>query len=101
MPKLDSEKTRRQLTSKLGCKEDHGRDHIWFTLYDQDGTVLSRTRISHRPRHDISGILVSKMSKQLKLGNSANLTGLIDCSKTRDECLQIIRSASYYTERLE
>jgi len=95
MAKLDSEKTRRQLTSKLGCKENPGRDHIWFTLYDQDGTVLSRTRISHRPRHDISDTLVSKMSKQLKLGTSGNLTGLVDCSKTREECLQIIRAASY------
>ncbi len=94
MARLDSEETRRQLTRKLGCKcEDKGRDHVWFTLYDADGTILSRTCISHGPRHDITDTLISKMAKQLKLGKP-DLIGLVDCSKTKDECLRIIRGAS-------
>lgn len=92
---LDSEKTRRQLTTKLGCEEDPGKRHIFFTLRDTDGTVLGRTKISHGPRHDIGDRIVCLMARQLRLGTSGNLAGLVDCSKTQQECLTIIRAASY------
>jgi len=95
MAKLDSEETRKQLTGKLGCKEDRKKDHIVFVLRDKDGTILGRTKISHGPRYDIRDTLISYMAKQLRLGISGNLVGLVDCTKNKDECLRIIRSASY------
>jgi len=95
MAKLDSEETRKKLTGKLGCEENTQKDHIWFTLRDQDGTILGRTKISHGPRHDIGDTLISLMAKQLRLGSANNLKGLVDCSKTREECEEIIRSSSY------
>jgi hypothetical protein len=94
MAKIDSEETRKQLIGKLGCKEDRTKDHICFTLEDQDGTILGNTKISHGPRHDIGDSLIKMMSRQLRLGTSANLKGLVDCTKTRDECLKIIRALS-------
>jgi hypothetical protein len=95
MAKLDSEETRRQLTTKLGCKPDPTKDHIFFVLRDTDGTVLGRTKISHGPRHDIPHAIVSLMAKQLRLGSSGNLVGLVNCTKDQQECLTIIRAASY------
>lgn len=95
MPILDSEETRRQLTTKLGCEEDPGKRHIVFTLRDTNGTILARTHISHGPRHDIGNSIVCLMAKQLRLGTSGNLVGMVDCTKTRQECLAIIRAASY------
>lgn len=95
MATLDSEETRRQLKTKLRCEEDVGKDHIVFTLRDMDGTILARTRISHGPRHDIGDSLVCRMARQLRLGTSGNLVGMVDCTKTQQECLAIIRAASY------
>ena len=92
---LDSQETQRQLVVKLGCKPDSGKDHIYFVLRDTDGTVLGRTKISHGPRHDIGDRLVCLMAKQLRLGTSGNLVGLVGCSKTQQECLAIIRAPSY------
>jgi molybdopterin-binding protein len=91
---LDSEKTKKALLSKLGCEPDDQKDHFWFILKDTDGKVLSRTCISHGPRHDIGPKIISKMAKQLKLEQSSNLVALIDCTKSRDECIEIIRAAS-------
>lgn len=91
---LDSEKTTKVLVGKLGCEPDIARDHIWFTLKDTDGKFLSRTCICHGPRHDIGPKIVSKMAKQLKLEQSSNLVDLVACTKSRDECIEIIRAAS-------
>ena len=91
---LDSEETRRQLRTKLGCHEDIGKDHILFILRDTNGTILGRTKISHGPRHDIGDRLVCLMARQLRLGTSGNLVGMVACSKTQQECLKIIRAAS-------
>ena len=90
---LDSQKTGRVLVSKLGCEPDIAKDHVWFTLKDTDGRVLSRTCISHGPRHDIGPRIVSKMAKQLKLEQSSNLVALVDCTKSKDECIEIIRAS--------
>ncbi len=95
MAKLDSEETRKRLTGKLGCQEDPKKDHIWFVLCDQDGTILGKTKISHGPRHDIGDHLLSLMARQLRLGTSGNLVGLVNCTKSQGECLAIIRAASY------
>lgn len=94
MATLDSEKTIRVLVGKLGCESNRAKDHLWFTLKDTDGRVLSRTCISHGPRHNIGPNIVSKMAKQLKLEQSSNLVALVGCTKSRDECINIIRSAS-------
>lgn len=93
MAALDSEEVKRILLSKLGCEPDNKRDHFWFVLKDEDGTLLARTCISHGPRHDIGPKLVTKMARQLKLQTAGLLIELVACTKTKEECLAVIRSA--------
>jgi hypothetical protein len=94
MATIDSQETRKQLTGKLGCEENLTRKHISFALRDENGKYLGCTHISHGPRHDIGDTILSKMAKQLRLGTAANLVALVDCSKNKQECLEIIRSYS-------
>jgi hypothetical protein len=94
MAALDSEETRRELTRKLGCQEVREGRHIRFILYDDDGTILTRTHISHRPRHTLPDNLVSRMARQIGLGKASNLVGLVDCSKSGEECLRLVREAA-------
>jgi hypothetical protein len=90
---LDSETIRSALVNKMGCKEEPDKDHIWFTLYDGE-TVLARTKISHGPRHDIGDDLILLMKRQMRLGTSKNFVGMVSCSISKDDCLEIIRSSS-------
>lgn len=92
MASLDSEEVRKALTSKLRCEEQRDGDHVRFVLRDSDGKILSRTKISHGPRHTIGNTLIHKMARQIQLGTSANFVGLVACTKTREECLAVIHS---------
>ena len=72
MATLDSEETRRQLTTKLrmrgGC---WASDHIVFTLRDTDGTLLGENPGFPTVRDTIYGdyVLVRRMARQLRLGS--------------------------------
>jgi hypothetical protein len=94
MAVLDSEITKKALLTKLGCEPDNQKDHFWFILRGADGEVLSRTCISHGPRHDLGPKIISKMARQLKLQQSFLLVALVDCTKDKAECIEIIRAAS-------
>ena len=94
MASLESDKVRRALASKLGCKEENAKDHIWFLLRDEKGKLLSKTKISHGPKHRIGDTLIGKMTRQIMLGTSSNFVSLVNCTKTREECLAIIKSSA-------
>jgi len=94
MPCLDSDKVKQQLVKKLGCSEQTGRDHYWYILQDTDGKIISRTKISLGPKHEIGPKLASMMARQIGLVTAANLAGMVDCSKSKEECLEVIRSHS-------
>jgi hypothetical protein len=88
---LDSDKIKQQLKDKLQCEEIR-KDHYWYILKDDDGKILSRTKISFGAKHTIGPKLLSLMARQLRLVTAANLAGMVNCKKSRVECLDIIRS---------
>lgn len=94
MAVVDSENAQKALMRKLGCNEHPEGDHIRYVLRDETGTILSSTYISHGSRHDIRDGLISKMAKQLRLGTSANFVGMVNCSKSKEECIEIIKALS-------
>jgi len=94
MPSLDSDKVQHELKSKLGCKEETGKDHYWYLLEDENGRLISKTKISLGPKHIIGDSLITKMSRQIRLVTAANFVGMVKCTRSREECLAIIRSQS-------
>ena len=93
MASLDSEEVKKALKNKLGCTEEKDGDHLRYSLWD-DGILLSRTKISHGSRHTIGDTLVSKMTRQIKLGTNGNFVGMVQCSLSKEKCLEIIRAAT-------
>jgi hypothetical protein len=93
MASLDSDKVSSALREKMGCVEERGNDHIRYVLWEGD-KILSRTKISHGPKHTIGDVLISKMSRQLRVGTSANFVAMVQCTKSKQECLAIIRAAT-------
>jgi hypothetical protein len=93
MASLDSDEVIRALKIKLGCREDVGRDHIRYELWDGE-MLLSRTKVSHGAKHTIGESLINKMARQIGLGTNSNFVGLVKCSKSKDECLKIVRESN-------
>jgi len=94
MASLDSDKVQAALKTKLKCSEEKG-DHYWYTLYDDDGkTVLGRTMISHGKKHSLGSSLIHSMTRQLRLGTSANFVAMVQCTKSREDCLTVIKDLS-------
>jgi hypothetical protein len=94
MASLDSDKVRQELKTKLGCREQTGKDHYWYILEDQNGKLISRTKVSLGAKHTIGDILISKMSRQIRLGTIANFVAMVNCTKSREDCLSVINSLS-------
>ncbi len=93
MASLDSDKVKGALKQKMGCVEEREHDHIRYVLMDGD-RILCRTKVSHGPKHTIGEVLIAKMARQFKLGTSANFVAMVQCTKSREECLAIIRAAT-------
>jgi hypothetical protein len=94
MAALDSDKVRQELQTKLGCKEETGKDHYWYRLKDEKGTLISSTKVSLGPKHTIGDTLITKMTRQILLGTAANFVAMVNCTKSREECLAVILSLS-------
>jgi hypothetical protein len=88
---LDSDKVRQQLVGKLGCREETGKDHYWYVL-EENGKIISKTKVSLGSKHSIGDTLISKMTRQIRLGTAANFVGMVSCTKSRNECLEVIRT---------
>ena len=93
MAALDSDKVSTALKEKMGCVEERGTDHIRYILWDGD-KILCRTKISHGPKHTIGPTLIARMAQQFRLGTSTNFIAMVQCTKSKEECLAIIRAAT-------
>jgi hypothetical protein len=89
---LDSDKVREQLKNKLGCIEETGKDHYWYVLYDEKGTILSRTKVSLGPKHALGPTLIGLMTRQIRLLKKSNFIEMVSCSLSKEQCLEIIKS---------
>ena len=96
MPALDSNDVRSALKNKLGCQEQ-STDHYRDILYDEAGRILATTKVSHGPKHTIGDNLIPKMARQIKLGTTANFVALVRCTKSREDCLAVIKAISSQT----
>jgi len=90
VPSLDSDEVAKVLLDKMGAKTEN-KSHKFFYIYDDDGTRVAQTWISHGSRHSIDGSLLTLMARQLRLDVSRNLVKLVDCTLSRDEALAIIK----------
>jgi hypothetical protein len=93
MAALDSEDVKKAPKTKMGCVEEVGRDHIRYSLWEGE-TLLSRTKISHGPRHTIGDVLINRMTHQFKLGTNRNFIDVVSCAKDRTACLAVIKAAT-------
>jgi len=94
MASLESDKVRSALTSKMKCSEQSS-DHYRYILFDEDGkTILATTMVSHGGKHTIGDTLIPKMARQMKLGTSANFVGMVQCTKSREDCIAIIKATN-------
>jgi hypothetical protein len=94
MATLESDKVAAALVTKLKCESTVDGDHVRFILKDEDGRILSRTKISHGRKHTIDDNLITQMTKQIRLGTSKNFVEFVQCTKSGEECLKIIKSLS-------
>jgi hypothetical protein len=89
---LDSDKVRHQLKNKLGCEEETGKDHYWYLVRDDAGKLLSKTKVSLGAKHDIGPVLIALMTRQLRLGKASTFVGMVECTKSKADCIEIIKT---------
>lgn len=75
-------KVRQALISKLQAKEEY-RTHFTYRVFDDDGTFLGETYISHGET-EIGDPLFGQMAKQLKISKPL-WRGIVRCPKGRTE----------------
>jgi hypothetical protein len=90
MPSLIVGDLVRCLTGKLQAAESPGRRHRTFEVFQSDGTLVARTRVSHgwRGGEQLGDDMVSVIRRQLNLSTGQQLTDLVSCVMSRDDYLQ-------------
>jgi hypothetical protein len=91
MPSINAGDLATCLLRKLQASESGGR-HRTFEIYDDDGRLVARTWMSHgwKGNTPISAKLIGIVGKQLHLTKSADLAGLVSCTLTREQYLELI-----------
>ncbi len=77
-------KVRGALISKLQAEEEY-RTHLTYRVFNDDGTFLGETYISHGET-EIGDPLLGQMARELNI-SLALWRGIIRCPKGRDEYL--------------
>jgi hypothetical protein len=72
---------------KLEAEEDESRRHLTYKVYDDSGTFLGETYISHSAK-EIDDNLLGPMARQLKITLSL-WKKIIGCSKNRSEYIRM------------
>ena len=78
-------KVKSALISKLQAEEEY-RTHFTYRVFDDDGTFLGETYISHGET-EIGDPLVGQMARELNIGQSL-WRAIIHCPKGRVEYIQ-------------
>jgi hypothetical protein len=68
-------------------------DHKWFEFFLEDGTYVTRTKMSHNGQ-DIGDDLISKMSHQCKVSSSF-FKEFAKCKKSKDEYISELKKKKY------
>ncbi len=81
-------KIKRELVGKLQAEEESGR-HLVYRVFDDDGTFLGETYISHG-EIEVGDPLLGQMARQLNITPQL-WKGIIRCPQGRGEYLQQAR----------
>lgn len=88
MTVFKSLKIKRGLTKKLQAEEEIGK-HFTYRVFDDDGTFLGETYISHGAT-EIGDPLLGQMARELNI-NLSLWRDIIRCPKGRDEYIEEAR----------
>lgn len=84
-----------KLEHKFLFEKQEKTDHIFYVLR-VDGKVICQTLVSRGGSHKIiSDQILSKVSKQLKVNNTKFLNQMFECTKSRQEYLDLLRANDY------
>ncbi|MBN2187546.1 MAG: hypothetical protein JW732_08915 [Dehalococcoidia bacterium] len=76
--------------NKLNARKQSGRHpHIVYEVFDDDGTFLGQTHMSHSGK-DIDDNLLNLMARQLKITMSL-FKGIIKCTKGRADYINVAK----------
>ena len=83
--KVDRRALERNLPKKGFYRKPAGKRHVWFVHEYKGKDTNLRTCVSHSPAmKDISGDLLTKMRKQLRLDTSQEVVDLVECPMDGD-----------------
>lgn len=82
-----SREVRKTLVLKLKAKEDRSRKHLRYKVFDDNGTFVAATHISHGVS-DINDDLLTLMARQLGIRTS-ELRAIIICELNRLDYLKL------------
>jgi hypothetical protein len=86
MPTLDSDAVAEALLGTMQARTEN-RSHRYFYIYDDEGTRISQTHISHGRKHPIGSSLLTQMARQLRLDTARDLVDLVRCPLSREDAL--------------
>lgn len=92
----DMQKT---LLNKLGYSQSNTH-HFFYSLYDRDGRLVAKTKLSHGSRgNDISKGVFSAIARQMQL-TKAQLQDAVKCPLSRDDYSDILREKGFINSDL-
>jgi hypothetical protein len=93
MPTIKVGALRECLLVKLAAKEKRASHHVRLEIFDPEGNLIARTRLSHswRDSTSLSADMASSIKRELKLATASELEQLLNCLLSRDEYLALAR----------
>lgn len=86
---MDYQELHRVLISKGGAEEDRSSHHVFYFI-EVDGRTYRATKISHGARGQVTGPILSAISRQMRLTNR-ELRQFVDCTIGRESWLELWR----------
>jgi hypothetical protein len=82
------------LLGKLRASEDRAKHHVRLEIFDAQGNLVARTRLSHswRDSTSLSAQMASSIKRELKLSAAKDLDDLISCELSRNQYLDLART---------
>jgi len=93
MPTLKTGALRSCLTTKLQATQVRAGHHVRFEVFDDEGNLVARTRLSHswRDSTSLSDQMASSIKRELKLAKASELDALISCELSRAQYLELAK----------
>lgn len=70
--------------------DSYSGDHKYYRLYVEGRATSIQTRVSHGPKHTISGGILDAVKKQMGLLTSRELHDFVRCPLTKDDYIGLL-----------